>query len=526
MPYILLKKENFISNNNHTLFSNIESCVRTAKSIRSTMGPSSMDKIIFMDKCRHIITNDGATVLNYLNISHPISKMLVEISKSQDFEIGDGTTSVCLFSVELLLMSKKLIEEGIQPKNIAKNFRKSGLITIQLINEMSVKIFQANQGLIKKTLMSCCATSLNSKLISGKRHVFSEMIVNILMYMGNNSDSNMIAVKCIGGGSVNDTFFIKGIAIKKPFTYAGFEKQFKKYYFPSILALNIELELMPEKYNAESKINRIKNHQAIIDAEWSIIYEKLDKIANSKAKVVFSKLPIGDLATQYFAERGILSGGRISNDDMTRISQGTYSEIITSISNVNNSALGKCNLIEERQIGNERLLIMLGCKVETVTILLRGASENLLGETKRCLNDGIMIVKKTIKNHIIVGGAGAIEMRLACKLRKYAATLGGHEQLIFSKYAQALEIIPKTISENAGLDSMSLISELRFNHNNFDNWNGIDIEKGKMCDAFENYIWEPSLVKINMIQAATEAACIIITIDRIFSDTNKNKKIK
>nr|UXY87775.1 T-complex protein1 eta SU [Cryptomonas curvata] len=520
MSYLILKKDNSDSNSKSILHSNIESCFKIADYIRSTLGPSSMDKILHINNEEIIVTNDGATILNYLNISHPIAKILVEISKSQDYEVGDGTTSVCLFSAELLLVAKNLIEEGIHPKIISRGFRKSGLIAIQMLNEISEKNSNSDLISFKKILMCCCATSLNSKLISGKRHVFSEMIVNICIYMGKEFDTNMISVKSIVGGSINDSFFIKGIGIKKPFSYAGSEKQFKKYYFPNVLAVNLELEIKSEKDSSESQINSVKSFQAIIDAEWSIIYEKLDKISQVKTNVIFSKLPIGDLATQYFAERGILCGGRVSSDDMTRISRGTSAQIVTSITDININTLGKCNLIEEKQIGNERFLILLGCKIESITIILRGASENLLEEAKRCLNDGMMVVKKTMKNQMIVGGGGAIEMRLSCRLRKYAETLSGQNQLIVSKYAQALEIIPKTICENAGLDFMRLVSELRFIHYNSDNWSGINVETGKIFNSYDNYIWEPAIIKINSLQAATEAACTIITTDKILPILN------
>ncbi|AEA38908.1 t-complex protein1 eta SU (nucleomorph) [Cryptomonas paramecium] len=492
--------------------SNAEICIRVTDYIRSTLGPCSMSKVFF-SKETNIITNDGATILNTLNIPHPISKILVEISKSQDFEVGDGTTSVCILATELIIMAKYLIEEGLCVNLVNKGFRKSCIICIQMINEISKKIENTNAKTIKKSLMSCCATSLNSKLISTKRHIFSEMIVNICIYMGEEFDLNMISVKNITGGCINDSFFIKGIGIKKPFSYAGSEKQFKKYYFPKILVTDIELEIKPEKNNAESKIKYIQDFQAIIDAEWSIIYEKLDKICKSKIKAVFSKSSIGDLSTQYFAERGVLCGGRISSDDVNRIAIGTCAQIISSISDINDFTLGRCNLIEERQIGEERFLILSGCKSESVTIILRGASDNLLQEIKRCLNDGIMIVKKTIKNQTIVGGAGSIEMHLSCKLRKYANSLTGQNQLIVSKYARALEIIPKTICENAGLDFMNMVSKLRYLHTNSLNWAGIDIEKGKILNSYQNYIWEPSLTKISILQAATEAACSILTID-------------
>lgn len=215
-----------------------------------------------------------------------------------------------------------------------------------------------------------------------------------------------------------------------------------------------------------------------------------------------------------------MCGGRISNDDMTRISKGTSAQIVTSTTDIKRNILGKCNLIEEKQIGNERFLILLGCKLESVTIIIRGASDNLLDEAKRCLNDGMMVVKKTMKNQTIVGGAGAIEMRLSCRLRKYAETLSGQNQLIVSKYAQALEIVPKTLCENAGLDFMPLLSELRYIHYNTDCWSGINVETGKIFSSYDNYIWEPALVKINALQAATEAACAIITTDKILPLSN------
>ena len=512
------KNENSVSK----IFLGLKACSKIVNNIKTTLGPSSMDKLIHYGKDQIIITNDGATIMNLFKPSHPMEKILIEIAKSQDFEVGDGTTSVCLISVELLNLAKKMIEEKIHPRNIIKIFKKGSMIATQILYEISEDPYCLGKNSIKKILLSCCATSLNSKLISGKRHLFSEIIVNTGLSLKKKFDSNMISVKTVLGGSINDSFFIKGICFKKPFSYAGFEKQIKKYYYPHLLLLNIELEIKGEENEAEARLGKISDFKKIVDAEWSIIYEKLDRITEIKTKAVFSIQAIGDLATQYFAERGVFCGGRLSNDEIVRISRGTGAQLISTIENINFNSTGKCGMLEEKQIGNERFIILLGCSFLTITIILRGGSDKLLEETKRCLNDVIMVVKRVLKNQNIVGGAGAIEMKISSRFRQYAQNLTGKTQSILIKYAQAIEIIPKTICENAGLDSISIMSILRSDHaTNRDSWSGIDIEKGTVFDAYKNYIWEPTLIKVNAIQAATEAACIILNIDSCFLNFKK-----
>jgi len=365
-------------------------------------------------------------------------------------------------------------------------------------------------------MISCCATSLNSKLISAKRHIFSEMIVDIGLFLGSEFDSNMVSIKEIIGGNLMDSFFLKGIIIKKPFSYAGYEKQNKKVYYPYILLLDIELEIKTEKNHSETKIKNIKDYKTMIDAEWSIMYEKLDKITMSGVKTVFSKKSIGDLATQYFAERDIICGGRISNDDLFKISRGTGASIVSNCSDLNPNYLGKCKIIEEKQIGKERFIIFAGCPVESATIVIKGGNRKLLDETKRCLNDGIMILKRVTQNRKIVGGAGSIEMKISSKIKKYANCRNGLERKILFKFATSLEIIPKTLCENAGLDLLSIISFLRSKHYNENSWLGIDMEKGFCFDAIGNFIWEPVNVKINAIQAAVEVVSVLLTIGLAF----------
>ncbi|AFP65685.1 t-complex protein1 eta SU (nucleomorph) [Chroomonas mesostigmatica CCMP1168] len=521
-PFFLKNTEKNESSLLKILF-NIDMCLKAVAVIKSTLGPSSMDKMIKIGQEKILVTNDGATIMNMIDLPHPVVKILTEITKSQDYEVGDGTTTVCILSAELLKNAKKLIEERVRPRDITKVFKKGALILSQMLVEISEKPASLNLKFLKKILMSCCATSLNSKLISGKRHVFSEIIVNTSLLMGKEFDPNMISVKSVLGGAVNDSFFIKGICFKRPFSYAGFEKQIKKHYYPRLLILNLELEIKAEKTESEARLNHISDYKKIIDAEWSIIYEKLDRISEIKTKAVFSNQAIGDLATQYFSERGMICGGRLSGDELVRISKGTGARSISSISNINKQAIGKCGIIEEKQIGNERFVIILGCSTESITIVLRGGSEKLLDETKRCLNDGIMVVKRVLKNQDVVGGAGAVEMKISTRLRRYVKTLTGKNQIIMTKFAQALEIIPKTICDNAGLDSISIMNRLRSDHALSKCWAGIDLENGSVFNVFENYIWEPTIVKINAIQAATEAACAILSVDYFFNNLNQRK---
>lgn len=484
------------------------------KAIKTTLGPSGMEKLLKKNTGEIIISNDGATILDNMKFSNSISKIIAEVARSQDFEIGDGTTSVCLLSLELLNEVKNLIKEGVHPKKISNVLKKGLSFVIQYLNDVAKVPKCNNIESFRRMLISCCATSLNSKLISGKRHIFSEMIVDIGLFMGSNFDPNMISVKEILGGNLSDSFFLKGVVIKKPFSYAGYEKQKKKLYYPKILLLDIELEIKTEENQSETKIKRMVDFKFMVDVEWSLMYEKLDKIVRSGTNVVFSRKSVGDLATQYFAERDIICGGRVSDDDISKISKGTGAKILSSDLNFTSIYCGKCKILEERQIGNERFIVLTGCPIEIATIIIRGGNMKLLEETKRCLNDGIMVMKRVIKNRKIVGGAGSIEMKISSKIKKYAKKFMGTEQMILTKFAQSFEVIPRTLCENAGLDFLTIISCLRSRHFESECWLGVDIEKGSVFDSIENFIWEPLNVKIGAIQATVEIVSILSNVTR------------
>jgi len=332
-----------------------------------------------------------------------------------------------------------------------------------------------------------------------------------------------VGIKKVPGGSVTDSYLVHGVAFKKTFAYAGFEQQPKSFKKPKIVVLNVELELKSEKSNAEIRISDPEKYQSIVDAEWNIIYDKLDKIVKSGAKIVLSRLPIGDLATQYFADRDIFCAGRVASEDLERVSNATGAVIQTSLSDISANVLGLCDRFEEKQVGGDRYNFFSGCpKAKTSTIILRGGAEQFIAEAERSMHDAIMIVKRAVTHSAVVGGGGAIEMELSRYLREYAKSIKSKIQLIISAFAKSLEIIPRQLANNAGFDATDIVNQLRAKHaKGIENrWFGVDIENEGVCDTMKSFVWEPALVKSNAISSATEAACLILSVD----ETVKNPK--
>jgi len=382
-----------------------------------------MDKLIHQQR-NVTISNDGATIIQLLDIIHPAAKTLVDIAKSQDNEVGDGTTSVVLFAGELLNQSKQFIEEGMHPSVIIKGYREAMARCIERIRECSIKI--AEEEGRREILKKCAQTSLNSKIISKYKEFFSEMVVKAVEHLEADLDKNFIGIKKVTGGSVTDSFLVEGVAFKKTFSYAGFEQQPKRFENPKICVLNLELELKSEKDNAEIRLENPDDYQKIVDAEWQLIYDKLKKIVESGCQVILSKLPIGDLATQYFADRGLFCAGRVPVEDLNRLAKATGAVVQTTVNGLTEDVLGTCGVFEEVQLGNERYNLFTGCTgAKSCTIVLRGGADQYIEEAERSLNDAIMIVRRAVKAKAVVAGGGAIEMELSRFLRDYLRKISG-----------------------------------------------------------------------------------------------------
>ncbi|KAL1807893.1 hypothetical protein ACET3Z_024883 [Daucus carota] len=521
---ILLKEGTDTSQGKAQLVSNINAVMAVADVVRTTLGPRGMDKLIHDDKGNTTISNDGATIMKLLDIVHPAAKILVDIAKSQDSEVGDGTTTVVLLAGEFLKEAKPFIEDGVHPQNLIRSYRTASFLAIEKIKELAVSIEGKSLDEKRSLLAKCAATTLSSKLIGGEKEFFASMVVDSVLAIGNDDRLNMIGIKKVPGGTMRDSFLVNGVAFKKTFSYAGFEQQPKKFENPKILLLNIELELKSEKENAEIRLSDPLQYQSIVDAEWNIIYDKLDKCVKSGAKIVLSRLAIGDLGTQYFADRDIFCAGRVAEEDLQRVAAATGGTVQTSVNNVIDEVLGSCEIFEEKQVGNERFNIFSGCPSgQTATIVLRGGADQFIEEAERSLHDAIMIVRRAMKNSTVVAGGGAIDMEISRYLRQHARTIAGKSQLFINSYAKALEVIPRQLCDNAGFDATDVLNKLRQKHalaSGEGALYGVDINIGGIADSYANFVWEPAVVKINAINAATEAACLILSVD----ETVKNPK--
>jgi T-complex protein 1 subunit eta len=514
-PQIILLKEGTENQQGKPqLISNINACEAIVDAVRTTLGPRGMDKLMVSNEGKATISNDGATIMKLLDIVHPAARTLVDIAKSQDAEVGDGTTTVVLLAGEFLKQCKPFIEEGVHPQIIIRSFRKALVLAIDKVNEIAVTVKKEDANEQRALLEKCAMTTLNSKLIAGQKEFFGKMVVDAVLMLGELLPLDMIGTKKVQGGALEESMLVCGVAFKKTFSYAGFEMQPKKYSNPKIALLNIELELKAEKDNAEVRVDNVQEYQNIVDAEWSILYDKLDKIHQSGAKVVLSKLAIGDVATQYFADRDMFCAGRVVEEDMKRTMKACGGSVLTTVSEIDDSVLGTCEVFEEKQIGSERYNLFVGCpNAKTCTMILRGGAEQFIEETERSLHDAIMIVRRAIKNDAVVAGGGAIEMELSKYLRDYSRTIPGKEQLLTAAMAKALETIPRQLCDNAGFDSTNILNKLRQKHAQGEKWFGVDVNNEDIADNFEAFVWEPAIVKTNALIAATEAACLVLSVD-------------
>jgi len=513
---ILLKDGTDTSQGIGQLISNINACEAVADVVRSTLGPRGMDKLIH-NGYKATISNDGAEIMALLDIVHPAAKTMVDIAQSHDAMVGDGTTTVVLIAAELMKQSKAFVEEGMHPMIIIQGYQLSLKFLLTQFQELSVGTDGVGDGGQRLMLEKCAGTSLNSKLISAHKDFFAPMIVDAVSSLDGQMDLSLVGIKKVAGGSVTDSFLVKGVAFKKTFSYAGFEQMTKSFKGCKILLLNVELELKSEKENAEIRISDPAKYQSFVDAEWDIIYQKLEMCINSGCNVVLSRLPIGDLATQYFADRGLFCAGRVADEDMIRVGRATGGRVQTSVQNMGDDVIGKCDVFEERQVGDERYNVFQGCpKAKTATFVLRGGTEQFIEESERSVHDAICVVKRCISSSRVVAGGGAIEMELSKRLKDYAMKIDGKVQHVVKAFAKALEIIPRQLSENAGFDSTDIIMQLRNIHHKDSEagkWHGVDIDKEGICNTFEKFVWEPMMSKINSMSSATEAACLVLSID-------------
>lgn len=472
------------------IISNIEVCNSVAGSLSTTLGPYGLDKLFYGKKL--LLTNDGATILENMDFKHPVAKLLCSLSKSQDNEVGDGTTSVVLLTSAILSSLQSLVKEGFSVETIRNVLKDTKKQCMEHLERLKVEFSKEN-------LIKLAGTCLNSKNIRGHKCHFSRLLVEAL------SCDDDFHVEKVPGGALSDSFLVPGIALKKTFTYAGYEQQPKKILNPKICCLNIELEWKSERENAEIRIESVEEYQRVVDAEWRIINEKLADIVSSGANVVLSTMSIGDYATQYFARAGIFSAGRVH--ELPKIVKAFKGKISNSTKYIQ---LGSCGLFEERQLGEARYNYFEGKDARSRTLVLRGPGAEILDEVQRAIHDATCVIKTAIRHENIVCGGGSVEMQLSKLCRDLSLKTGAENMFVYRALSMAFEKIPSQLAANFGLDPVSVLQSLRQSH-------AASISAGVSLKGVEDMaklgVLEPLEVKKNMVKAAFEVADAILSIN-------------
>jgi thermosome len=521
VPILLLKEGSTETKDKDAQRNNITAAKLVTEMVKSSLGPRGMDKMLVDTLGDVTITNDGATILKEIDVQHPAAKMMVEITKSVDNEVGDGTTSVVVLAGSLLEKAEELIEKKVHPTVIVDGYRKSAEKAIELLKDVSDKIDPTDKNYLKKI----ATTSMASKLTANNSPELSDVIINAVLSTLEKSqgydkkfkiDIDNIKVEKKAGGSIRDTKLINGIVLDKEVVHGGMPKRIEN---AKIVLLNCPLEIEKTEFDAKININNPEQIQKFIDEENLMLKSMVDKISATGANIVLCQKGIDEMAQHYLAKSGVLSVRRIKESDMYKLSKATGGRLITNLDDLTANDLGNANLVEERQIETDKWVFVEECRnPKSVTILVRGGSQRIIDEVERSIHDALMAVKDVIEYPYIITGAGAPEAFVSHKLREWSTGLNGREQLSAEKFIEALESIPLTLAENAGMDPIDSQVQLRskVSTSNKPKY-GIDVINAKISDMSAKEIFEPLAVKEQVINAATEASSMILRIDNVIA---------
>ena len=520
-PVLVLKESALQQKGRDAQKNNIAAAKLVAELVRTSLGPRGMDKMLVDGLGDVTITNDGATILKEIDVQHPAAKMMVEISKTVDTEVGDGTTSSVVFAGSLLAKAEELLEKNIHATVIIEGYQAAAEKALSLLQELA-KTVSPNE---KEILLKVAKTSMESKLISEDSGMLSKLVVDAIMQVvekeegGNKVDLDNIKVEKKAGGSIRNTQLIKGIVLDKEVVHSGMPTKIEK---AKIALLNSALEIEKTEMSAEIRITDPSQMQMFLEEENRMLKSMVDKIYEIGANVLICQKGIDDIAQHYLAKQGILSVRRVKESDMTKLSKATGGRISSNIDDMTTKDLGSAELVEQRKVETEKWTFVEGCKnPKAITVLIRGGSQRVVDEVDRSLHDSLMVVKDVIEKPAVVAGGGAPEEFLASSLKDWADRFEGREQLAIKKYAEALEIIPLTIAENAGMDPINTMVTLRAKHSQGKKWTGIDARNTRVSDMYSLDIIEPVAVKEQIIKSATEAACMILRIDDVIASSGK-----
>jgi len=497
---------------------NIAAAKAVADAIRSVLGPKGMDKMLVDSIGDIVITNDGVTILEEMEIEHPAAKMMVEVAKTQNEEVGDGTTTAVIIAGELLKNAEALLDQNIHPTVISRGYKLAMEEALKILNEISKPISIDD----KETLKKIAITALSGKSVEKGSPKLAELVVEAVTTVAEKKDGKIIVDRDNikrekkHGGNAEDTTLVRGIVIDKEVVHPAMPKKVEN---AKIALLDVALEIKETETDAEIRITSPEQMQAFIEQEHKMLKDMVDKIVKTGANVVICQKGIDDIAQHYLAKKGILACRRAKKSDLEALAKATGGKIVSNLEDLSEKDLGYADLVEERKVGGEAMTFIEGCKnPKAVTILVRGSTEHVVDEVDRSIEDAIGAVASAIEVGRIVPGAGAPEAEVAKRLRKFSEKFSGREQLAIRAFADALEIVPKTLAENAGLDPIDILVALRSKHEEKDGISfGVDVFNGKVADAYEMGVVEPLKIKTQAIESAAEAAEMILRIDDVIS---------
>ena len=516
-PVLVLKESALQQKGRDAQKNNIAAAKLVADLVKTSLGPRGLDKMLVDSLGDVTITNDGATILKEIDAQHPAAKMMVEVSKTIDTEVGDGTTSSVVFAGALLEKAEKLLEKDVHSTVIVDGYQAASEKSLELLADFAKSVKPDDQ----ESLIKIAKTSMQSKLISEDSEPLSKLVVGAILKIAEKNgdaysvDLDNLKVEKKSGASIQDTALIKGIVLDKEIVHSGMPTKIQN---AKIALVNAALEVEKTEMSAEIRISDPTQMQMFLEEENRMLKEMVTKLHNAGTNVLICQKGIDDISQHYLAKHGILAVRRVKESDMTKLAKATGGRITTNLDDITEKDLGHADLVQQKKIETDKWVFIEGCKnPHSVTILIRGGSQRVVDEVDRSIHDSLMVVKDVIETPSIVTGGGSAEAYLAGQLNEYADSFDGREQLAVKQYAEALESIPLTIAENAGMDPIDTIISLRAKQNSGKKGSGINAREGKIGDMNSLSILEPLVVKEQIIKSATETACMILRIDDVIA---------
>lgn len=521
MPVLILREGTKESKGRDAQKNNITAAKLIAEIVKTSLGPRGMDKMLVDSLGDVTITNDGATILKEIDVQHPAAKMMVEVAKSVDNEVGDGTTSSVVFTGALLAKAEDLISKDVHPSVIVDGYTAASEQALKILQKIAVKV-DVNE---KQQLQKIARTSMDSKLVSDDSPILSQIVVDATKQIaekigdheGLKVDLDNIKVEKKAGGSMGDTKLIKGIVLDKEVVHAGMPKRIEG---ARIALLNSALEIEKTEMSAEIRINDPQQMQMFLNEENKMLRSMIDKIISAGANVVLCQKGMDDIAQHYLAKEGILAVRRVKESDMFKLTKATGARLVNNLDDLIDKDLGSADLVEERKVETDKWVFIEGCKnPKAVTVLIRGGSQRVVDEADRSMHDALMVTKDVLEKPEIVAGGGSTEAYIANELKQWSGNLEGRAQLAVQKFAEALDSIPLGLAENAGMDPIDTMTELRAKESKGSKWIGVDVKNTIVADMFKQNVLEPVVVKEQIIKSATEAASMLLRIDDVIASS-------